>query len=501
MGTLSTNSTIDIEEMRVGSGDTFTVNLSPSNHNFHLPPIDTSNEVSAWNEFNNGYSSAAFSSASEVRRIRKISKVSNKNKTQQDDLAEAVIKGDVSKLEEIIDVLSLLYGESGLALIMLYLYDYDPDTHIVRSIQKTENKEKLNNYKTDDQKFFTGLNIVHLACIFDQQQAIDFLSMYGVSKIRQGLQGGTDPVHTAAWFGTVGPLQSLKKLGLSLLAEDEEKRTGIHIAASRSNASALKYLITASSSLNIQDSQGRTALHFAAQAGSTECLKMLINHGADVNAVDVDNATPLHLATSHDVINILLAKGGDPTIKMTDQDSSKNSVFSQYLISVPDECNSVLTSFISKNNVSLGAQSLEVKLNFKVWQEEFKERETDSLMKIIKTGNLNILKHPICEAFLHLKDSHIGIHFRRAYFLFYVFYLVSITGLVFTNHSLWFMALLGTSWDTSYYIFLASTIFFVVILIIKEIITVIFFWNHFIHNKENILWIFLLMWSQFSLLL
>ena len=121
MGTLSTNSTIDIEDMRVGSGDTFTVNLSPSNHNFHLPPIDTSNEVSAWNEFNNGYSSAAFSSASEVRRIRKISKVSNKNKTQQDDLAEAVIKGDVFKLEKIIDVVSLLYGERGLTVIMSYL--------------------------------------------------------------------------------------------------------------------------------------------------------------------------------------------------------------------------------------------------------------------------------------------------------------------------------------------------------------------------------------------
>ena len=153
-------------------------------------------------------------------------------------------------------------------------------------------------------------------------------------------------MHTAAWFGTVGPLQSLKKLGLSLLAEDEEKRTGIHIAASRSNASALKYLITASSSLNIQDSQGRTALHFAAQAGSTECLKMLINHGADVNAVDVDNATPLHLATAHDVINILLAKGGDPTIQMTNQDLSKNSVFSQYLRTGPDECNYVLTIFL-----------------------------------------------------------------------------------------------------------------------------------------------------------
>ena len=115
--------------MRAGSGDTFTVNFPPSNHKFHLPPIDTSNEVNAWNE------SAAFSSASEVRRIRKISKVSNKTKTQQGDLAEAVIKGDVSKLEEIIDVLSLLYGERGLVVIMLYLYNYNPETHIVRCIQ------------------------------------------------------------------------------------------------------------------------------------------------------------------------------------------------------------------------------------------------------------------------------------------------------------------------------------------------------------------------------
>ena len=54
-----------------------------------------------------------------MRRIRKISKVSNKNKTQQEDIAEAVIKRDVSKLEEITDVLGFLYGERGLAVIML----------------------------------------------------------------------------------------------------------------------------------------------------------------------------------------------------------------------------------------------------------------------------------------------------------------------------------------------------------------------------------------------
>merc|ERR1711892_243118 len=113
-------------------------------------------------------------------------------------------------------------------------------------------------------------------------------------------------------------------------------------------------------------------------------------------------------------------------------------------------------------------------------------------MKIIKTGNLDILKHPICEAFLDMKDSHIGVHFRRAYFIFYVLFLISVTGLVFTNHSQWFITLIDNNLDIFYYGFLSSTLFFVVILVIKEILTVIFFWNHFIHNKENILWIALL---------
>ena len=484
MGSLSTNSTIDIEERGNGSADTFTINISPSNQKFHLPPIDTSNGTRAWNEFNTGYSSMDFSSASEVRRIRKISKVTNKTKTQQEDLAEAIIKGDVTKLEEIIDVLGLLYGERGFAVIMSYSYEYNPETHLVRLTTKPDKN------KEDD--FYTGLNIVHLACIFDQQQAIEFLSMYGVAKIRRGMQGTTDPVHTAAWFGAVAPLHSLRKLGWSLQSEDKKKRTPMHYASLRNNDSALKYLLNATDCLDAKDAEGKTPLHVAAQVGSMESAKLLISHGADVNAVDSDNATPLHLATDHNVINMLLEKGGDPTIKMLDEDSSKSSVFSQYLRTVPNECNSVLTSFITKNNVSLSAQSLEVGLSFKLWQSELRDKEMDPLMKIIKTGNLDILKHPVCEAFLHMKDSHTGVHFRRAYFIFYVLYVISITGLVFTNHSPWFSSLFGSSLNTLYYGFLSTSLFFVVILIIKEILTVIFFWTHFINTKSNILWILLL---------
>ena len=141
MGTLSTDSSFNEEQdnIRGGSGETFTLTMNEHNTKFQLPPIDTSNN------FAFGTDSMYFSSASEARRIRKISKVSTKTKTQQDDLAEAVIDGDITKVEEIVDVLSMLYGERGVAVVMSYLYEYDPPTHLVKCLSRTETSESQQN--------------------------------------------------------------------------------------------------------------------------------------------------------------------------------------------------------------------------------------------------------------------------------------------------------------------------------------------------------------------
>ena len=102
---------------RAGSTDTFTVNLLPaSNPKFFLPPID---------------SDLAASSSSAVKKMRKISKVafsttqnkihpnfllkiycktdlqvSNKEKPwkQQEDLADTVIRGELERMEDIVEV-------------------------------------------------------------------------------------------------------------------------------------------------------------------------------------------------------------------------------------------------------------------------------------------------------------------------------------------------------------------------------------------------------------
>ena len=128
--------------------------------------------------------SAAFSSASDIRRKRKISKVKTKVKTQKDDIAEAVISGDLQKIEDIIDVLDLLHGR-GIHVVLSYRYSYNPDTGVVTSKETAEDENK--SIKTKESLYRDFLNIIHLACIFDQEQVIEFLALYGHTNLKQRL--------------------------------------------------------------------------------------------------------------------------------------------------------------------------------------------------------------------------------------------------------------------------------------------------------------------------
>ena len=129
-------------------------------------------------------SEAVFSASTSIVRKRKISKVKTKSKTQKDELAEAVIKGDLRKIEDIIDVLDMLHGR-GFSVVLSYHYNYNPDRDVVNFQEDSDNKS---GKKLADSKYISSLNIINLACIFDQGQVIDFLAMYGVNKIKQRSQ-------------------------------------------------------------------------------------------------------------------------------------------------------------------------------------------------------------------------------------------------------------------------------------------------------------------------
>ena len=59
----------------------------------------------------------------------------------------------------------------GLSVVLSYKYGYNPSTDIVRALEPTSTE--------------VGFNLVHLACIFDQEQVIDLLGMYGLNNLNQ----------------------------------------------------------------------------------------------------------------------------------------------------------------------------------------------------------------------------------------------------------------------------------------------------------------------------
>ena len=126
--------------------------------------------------------SAAFSSTSDIKRKRKISKVKSKAKTQRDELAEAVLKGDLEKIDDIIDVLDMVHGR-GFFVVLSYKYSYNPETDTVTSLDASYNNNDDDSILHHN--YCQGLNIIHLACIFDQEQVIDFLAMYGLKNLKQ----------------------------------------------------------------------------------------------------------------------------------------------------------------------------------------------------------------------------------------------------------------------------------------------------------------------------
>ena len=62
-----------------------------------------------------------------------VSQVSkDQSRGQQEELAEAVIQGELPTMVEIVEVLALVYGRRAWEVVLAYRYSYSPLTHLVR---------------------------------------------------------------------------------------------------------------------------------------------------------------------------------------------------------------------------------------------------------------------------------------------------------------------------------------------------------------------------------
>lgn len=92
----------------------------------------------------------------------------------------------------------------------------------------------------------------------------------------------------AAYEGDLQEVQTLYQLGsIDLDAQDFDKRTALHISASRGNADVVRFLCVSGAGVNIPDRWNRHPLDEAQLNGHAECTEILLKYGAEsATAVD-----------------------------------------------------------------------------------------------------------------------------------------------------------------------------------------------------------------------
>lgn len=285
-------------------------------------------------------------------------------------------------------------------------------------------------------------------------------------------QDGYAAIHHAADRGDPTCLDVLLKAGCQVDLPTVKKNTALHLAAEAGCTDNLILLIEAKADLQLKNHRGYTALHLAAQSHSLECVEILLKGHADPNAEDDEGRTPLHLALGKSLmteeITELLLKWRANVNKAdkygyTPLHIAASNELSQCVnVLIKHEAdlnartiggNSALSIVLRKTPTSLDvferrldasltlnqgfAGELELQLDFHPLLQHCRRNRHSRLPEIgylnafVKEGYKEILEHPLCQSFLHLKWHQIRKYYA-ARLLFYLIYVLIFTSWVIT---------------------------------------------------------------------
>ena len=216
---------------------------------------------------------------------------------------------------------------------------------------------------------------LHLAADDGNTECVALLLAKGAdAKIKN--HRGFSPLHLAARTSSLEVVEILLRDGnADPNAEDFDHRTPLHAAVGKSDSAfnILETLISWGSNVNAKDVYGFTPLHLAALDGLAHCVEMLIYHNADISTKSKKGPTALNVINRKTPASLAMV----------------NQKFDEAITLTHSQDNSM--------------REVELELDFRSILQHCHPREISYLNTFVDEGNKEILQHPLCSAFLHIK--------------------------------------------------------------------------------------------------
>nr|XP_027216528.1 transient receptor potential channel pyrexia-like isoform X2 [Penaeus vannamei] len=212
-------------------------------------------------------------------------------------------------------------------------------------------------------------------------------------------------LHLAAMKRCCNCMKQLLDSGADVDLKDIQDRTPLFYAVNHTRGGSgqcIQLLLEKGSSVNATCEGRITPLHVAAEVGNVTAAQLLLKAGAFHGARDKDGCTPLHLATTSGTVEVLLAGGADVTAK----DNALQTPLERVVQFYPTVAQTLLDAGVEVRG-NPQEKDLRVFFHLNTVTGGSSPCEVDLLDKIEDYGHYDLLKHPLCEIFLHLKWYHV----------------------------------------------------------------------------------------------
>jgi len=162
---------------------------------------------------------------------------------------------------------------------------------------------------------------IHVACKNKNPFLIIKLLLEKGADVNSKNSDNNTPLHFICLKKDLQTAKFIIKNGAEVNSKNNNNLTPLHFACKMSNnLEIVKLLIENGAVLNAKTNNKMTALHYACETeDNIEIVEFLINKGTNINAKTGKSLTPLHYAADSSIIKLLIKKGADINMKITDK--------------------------------------------------------------------------------------------------------------------------------------------------------------------------------------